>query len=132
MEPNVHSSNSGFTLLEILVALVIMTVGLLGILQTANVALLHTLSNQLRNDAIIVADEQMVLEMTKPFDLISASASTQVVQRTVYNALKNFTVIKTVTNVTARTKSIALVVQWTNKGENFSHTINSLISKSSK
>lgn len=132
MEPIVHSDNSGFTLLELMAAMVIMMVGLLGLLQTVNVALLHNMSNQLRNDAVLVADEQMAFEMTKPFDLISSTTSAKPVSRPVYNAFKNYSVVKTGANVSSSTKSVAIVVSWTYKGQNYSHSVSSLISKSSK
>lgn len=133
MEPIVHSNNTGFTLLEVMVAMVIMMVGLLGLLQAVNMSLLHNMSNQLRNDAVQVADEQMALEMTKPFDLISTNtANVKSVPRVVYNATKNYAVTKTGLGVTSNTKSVALVVAWSYKGQAYSHSISSLISKFSQ
>lgn len=135
MELTVYSSKSGFTLLEVLVAMVIMMIGLLALLQTVNVALLHNMADQLRNDAVQVADEQMVLEMTKPFDLISSAPPSspniniKSVSRNIYKASTTYTVTKTGSDITPTTKSVSLSVAWTYKGQNYNHSINSLISK---
>lgn len=134
MEQNVYSNNRGFTLLELLAGMVIMMVGLLGLLQVTNVALQHNMSSQLRNEAVLVADEQMAIEMTKPFDQISSSSSattsTKPVPRQVYNGFKNYSVAKTGTDVTSNTKQVSIVVTWKYKGQAFNHSISSLISKS--
>ena len=137
MVQTVHSDNSGFTLIELLAAMVIMLVGLLGLLQTVNVALLHNMSNQLRNDAILVADEHMSLEMTKPFDLISTvppnpGPYVKNVVRKIYNADKSYTVTRSGASVTSNTKSVSIVVSWTYKGQSYTQNISSLISKFSK
>lgn len=131
MEPVAHSNNRGFTLIELLVAMVIMMVGLLGLLQTVNLALMHNLTNQLRNEAILVADEQMALEMTKPFALIStnATANIKVVPRNIAIALKNYSVVKTGANVSVNTKSVAITVGWKYKGQAYTHSISSMLSQ---
>ncbi len=59
------NNRSGFTLIEFCFAVLIMMVGLMGLLQTINMATLHNLGTVLRNEAISLADEQMV--MTKTF-----------------------------------------------------------------
>ena len=130
MERAAYSNSRGFTLIELLVAIVIMMVGLLGLLQTVNMALMHNLTNQLRNDAVQVADEQMALEMTKPFALISTNtANIKIIQRNINNAFKNYSVTKTGTNVSATTKSVVIAVGWKYKGQSYTHSISSMLSQ---
>jgi type IV pilus assembly protein PilV len=118
-------------MLELLAAMVIMMVGLLGLLQTVNVALLHNMANQLRGDAVLVADEQMALEMTKPFDLISTNTTphVDVVRRDILNTFKNYSVTRVGANVSGNTKSVAMTVRWHHKGQTYTHNISSMISK---
>ncbi len=59
------NNKSGFTLIEFCVAVLIMMVGLMGLLQAVNMATMHNLGTVLRNEAISLADENMV--MTKTF-----------------------------------------------------------------
>jgi type IV pilus assembly protein PilV len=49
----------GFTLVEVLMAMLVMTVGLLGLLQSVNVAFEHNTRNRLRQEALLVGEEQM-------------------------------------------------------------------------
>ena len=54
------ADNRGFTLIEVMVAILIMTIGMLALLQTVNLAIVHNTSNKLRNDGIVFADEAVV------------------------------------------------------------------------
>ena len=67
----VNTNNQGFTLIEFLVAIVILMVGLLGLLQTVNYAIVNNTTNQLRQEALLLADERMNLEKSKKFTAIS-------------------------------------------------------------
>lgn len=117
-------------MIEFLVAIVIMMVGILALLQTVNVALKQNLTNQLRNEAVMIADGRMALEMTKPFALISTNATpnTSLVTRNVNLAQKIFTVRKSGTAVSNTTKSVDVSVKWTYKNTTSAHSIRSLIS----
>jgi len=52
-------NNNAFTLIEFVVSVLILTVGLLGLLQTINTAISNNMGNTLRNEATVVADEQL-------------------------------------------------------------------------
>jgi type IV pilus assembly protein PilV len=56
----------GFTLIEVLMALLILTVGLLGLLQSVNIAYEHTLRNRLRDEAAAIAEEQLNVMRLNP------------------------------------------------------------------
>lgn len=53
------SAESGFTLVELMIAMLVMTVGLLGLLQTVTLAYGHSLRNRYREQAQQVGEEQM-------------------------------------------------------------------------
>ncbi|WP_240732218.1 prepilin-type N-terminal cleavage/methylation domain-containing protein [Geobacter sp. FeAm09] len=126
------SSDRGFTLIEFLVALVILMVGLLGLLQAVNVSLNHNLQNQLRNEGVIVADEQMAKEMAKGYDLVSTSTRTYVVSnRPVLNALKNFSVSRSGTTI-QNSKQVNIVVTWHHKGASYNHEAAAVITKTNQ
>jgi type IV pilus assembly protein PilV len=121
-------NKQGFTLVELMVALLIMMVGLLGLLQTVNMGLLHNLANQLRNDAVLVADEQMTYEMAKPFGSVT-TGTTNVKSIKNFSGFKSYSVVKQGTLVSTNTKSVLVTVTWKYKGQPYSHSITSLLSQ---
>lgn len=64
-------NNAGFTLTEVVVAILIIMVGMLGLLQAVGVATEHNLKNQLRDEAVQVGEKYMNIQRAKPFDLLS-------------------------------------------------------------
>src|SRR5690242_4983690 len=67
------SNNRGFTLLEVLIAMVIMLVGMLGLLQAIILATESNAKNMLRDEAVLVSDSWMGLLKARPFDFISTT-----------------------------------------------------------
>lgn len=68
-----RQNNTGFTLLEVLVAMVIIMVGLLGLLEAVGIATGHNMKNQLRDEAVFIGEERMADMMRRPFSVISTS-----------------------------------------------------------
>lgn len=130
MTEHFKKNNKGFTLIEFLVAIVIIMVGLLALLQSVNIAISHNLTTLFRNQAVMLADERMTLEKTKPFDCISTTTISSSMLLNVNNAFKNYSVVKIGSSMTTNTKSIEIDVVWKHKGTRYIHTISSLVSKS--
>lgn len=135
-------NKSGFTLIEVLVAVVILTVGLLGLMQTVIYALNHNLIAQLRQEATLVADQEMTVEKAKPYTNITApnfdsskvtyetlpkAITTTTVTRTVNGANKIFTVVKTIRSPTQQSKNIEIAVSWAHKQVTYNHSVASLV-----
>lgn len=129
METVAICNRQGFTLVEFLVAIVILMVGLLGLLQTVNYAIVHNMTNQLRQTALLVADERMQTEMAKGFGNIPISTANETAQRVVSGAQYTYTVVVTNTQTTAQTISIDIRVSWNYKGQAYQHALASLISQ---
>lgn len=141
MEPTVKSNDCGFTLVEFLVAIVILMVGMLGLLQTVNYAINHNMTNQLRQEALVLADEWMNREKVKAFDRISSPStftpnltppylrSIPLNQRLVNGAFRNYSVTMTTNDTSPQSKNIDIQVTWNYKGQRFVHSISSLVTK---
>lgn len=108
--------------------MVIMIVGLLGLLQAVNVAVSHNLTNQLRDEAVMVAEQQMNAEKSLSFDMIIDGITNAVIQRNVRNYIENYSVNQTVTTM-GNTKTINVVVTWQHKGNSYQHMVSTLKSK---
>lgn len=129
---HVYLNNKAFTLIEFLVAIVIMMVGLLGLLQAVNVSLSHNRQNQLRNEAVSVADAYMAQELTKGFEAVSTSQKnyTQVEQipwRTL-NAMQNYSATRTGSSY-QNSKEVRYQIIWRYKGVRYTHETASVLSK---
>jgi type IV pilus assembly protein PilV len=129
MAPVVYSNKRGFTLIELMVSLVILTVGLLGLLQTINVALHANMKSQMDYIGAMVADQQMAQVMAQPFANVPTTAQTPVsVQRQVNLQQVNYTVTVTGTTVSANTKGVSIQVSWNYQGSVHNHYIYSMVS----
>jgi type IV pilus assembly protein PilV len=124
----VSPNSKGFTLVEFLVAIVILMVGLLGLLQAVNVALNSNMQNQLRNEAVIVGDRAMAHELAKGFDAVSTTVKRENIPRSVLNGLKNFSSVRSGTEF-ENSKEIRFEVSWRHKGVRYTHDAGGVVSR---
>ena len=113
------NDSGGFTLVEVLMAMLIMTVGLLGLLRSVSAAYEHTLRNRLREEAVAVAEEQMNNLITT----LDCAAATTV--RVIGGVDKSFTVIKKAEPIGEESGSLRLkvVVHWGFKNQTSAHEL---------
>lgn len=123
---------SGFTLIEFLVAIVILMVGLLGLLQSINLALDKNLETTFRNEAIMLADDRMMRKRSAGFKIFSGADTTDVnngsSQVNVRGILKNYSVSETIQKTTNNSQQIIVNVSWKKKGARYSHSVSSFVS----
>lgn len=113
----------GFTLVEFLVAIVILMVGMLGMLQAINVAMDKNLENVFRSEAIMMADERMMVVRVSPSVLAFSTMTTANIR----GIFKNYSVIQTINQPTVKTREINIRVGWRKKNFTYSHSVSSLI-----
>jgi type IV pilus assembly protein PilV len=126
--PVPYNDDTGFTLVEFLVAVVIMTVGLLGVLGTVNVSISQNRSSKMRTDAIQVADEALALERGKSYD--NVGVSTKVITQKSALGFVNYSVLNTITPLTtvasgSKHKQLQVTVSWHDKGVKKTHSLSS-------
>ena len=114
------SNRSGFTLIEVLVAMVITLVGLLGLLQSINLAMEHNVRNHLREEATRVGEREMNAFRANP----SALALKRITSATVPN--KRFIVTKS-SNAFASSQELEVVVRWSFKNLSTQHRVKSIV-----
>lgn len=108
-------NNSGFTLVELMVATLITIVGLLGLLTAVEYATFQNVQTQMRDEMAQVAEAQMSTFRAMPFTLISTSCSSPPCGTTLYSYSpisvpsklrginKSYTVIKSTVVTTDKT-----------------------------
>lgn len=130
MEP-ARSSESAFTLIEFLVAIVILMVGMLGLLQAVNVSLNHGMQNQLRNEAVNVLDAEMAKELGKGYNLVGITARNYTTSRQILGAFKMYSVSRTGTAL-PNSREINFQVSWRHKGARYTHNASSVLTNSNQ
>ncbi len=123
---------SGFTLVEFLVAIVILMVGMLGLLQSINVAIDKNLETTFRNEAIMLADDGMMRKRAAGFKVFSSADTIDVVDRysqvKVRGIFKNYSVKETIQKTTNNSQQLIINVSWKKKNARYSHSVSSFVS----
>lgn len=133
------TNNRGFTLIEFLVAIVILMVGLLGMLQGINLAMHRSMENVFRNEAVAVADDLMMAKRNKSFVSLSTNysppngikpgwESLPAGARFTRGVYKNYSVQQIVTLKTPQTKEVNINVSWIYNKQKNTHSVSSFVS----
>lgn len=131
---SVYQNKRGFTLIEFLAAIVILMVGMLGLLQVINLAYSTSLQNDLRNTAVVLADEEISRELAKGYDNVIADGNFRnyTVSRPILSAMKNYSVSMEGTQVSSGTNSsrqVSVQVIWRYKKMRYDHGISAVVTK---
>lgn len=128
MEQAVFRNNKGFTLLEALIAIVLLSIMMLGALTGLIASYKSTSLNALRDEGVKLAQELVNDERNTPYTSHVLGTTTQTYQRQVSNAAVTYTVQKTVSDVSlGLIRSVQLVVSWPHKGLTYTYTSTAII-----
>jgi type II secretory pathway pseudopilin PulG len=100
------------TLVEVLVSLVIVFIVFLGLSSSGLVVLNENIKNELRDEAVGVADSAVQDARRVLFDNLATLAADNVL-RQVRNVNRPFTVTRTVTNLDGDNRQVTINVGWT-------------------
>ena len=137
-------NKKGVSLVEIMIALVILLLVFLALMQTALVSIDANMKNVLRDEAVSIAEQRLNEARSLPFDSLVDDAAAlptpndcpatfavgERVQRDFRNIInKDFCTNMTVTplGVTGDTRQVNIRAIWNWKGEAFIHSITTLI-----
>jgi len=130
--PAPFGEDSGFTLIEFVVAVFIMSIGVLALLQTVNLSISANASNKKRNEAVVIADQMMGAVKVLPFNAASLNPSTSTGFIKTSNAglvFTNYSVVQQVGPLMGTTKNVMITVSWRDKQVKKNHSLSTLISQ---
>lgn len=124
-----QKNSNGFTLVEMLMAMLVMTVGLLGLLQSVQLAYRQSLLDRVRDEAVLLAEEKMHDWRRESYQNISSSLKSEIVERTIGGGKRSFEVLKQGEEMgsgAGRSKRLKLAVTWSMRGDTQRHEIYTL------
>ncbi len=127
--PTLNRNSAGFTLVEVMVAIVIMMIGLLGLLEAINVATDANLKNHLRDEAVYVGEKYLNELKGRGFDNIAATYPLISTASKIRGAGKKLTIETSSTSLASDTKQLVVTVKWTYKGVTYENRVTAPISK---
>jgi len=122
MMARVAKNTDGFTLIEFLMALLIISVGLLGLLETLGVSMKQNLSNKMRTDAISIADQHMAVVRVTPIAALTDSDETKKL------GFVNYSVVREVENAGTSSRSVSVRIKWRDRGLEKQYSLTSIVS----
>lgn len=130
--PTAILNRKGFTLVELVVAIAILMVGMMGLMEAINVATATNVRNVLRQEAVQLGDQKLNESRALAFDNITSHTALRTTTRTVRTISKPFSYQRTVTNlptgaVTPTSKRVQVTVTWQFKGVTNTHIVNTVI-----
>jgi prepilin-type N-terminal cleavage/methylation domain-containing protein len=133
-------NNKGMTLIEMLIALVIILITTLAMMSTALLGIQTNMINSLRDEAVGVADERMTALTNIPFPTPPATneltaTGSEVADATVVRTVRASAVTFTRTRIVAdvgssgELKQVTVTVTWSFKGKDYTHRITSILKR---
>jgi len=109
--------DKGFTLIEVLIALFLFALVFTGLINSSLLVMNTNLENLLRDEAASVADQQMAVLRSTPFNSIPAIVTIITDTRNVRGWTNvPFTITQTVNQLDANDKSVTIQVSWSKNG----------------
>ena len=127
-------NKKGLTLVEVMIALVVLLVVSLALMQTALVSISSNMTNVLRDEAVNIAEMRMNEARNTSFDSLAAGTTSGTVSRTLRNITNfSYTVTRTVTDLNSDNKQVNITVLWEWKentvanGNPFTHSVTTIV-----
>jgi type IV pilus assembly protein PilV len=127
----VLKNKKGYTLVEVMIALLIFLLVTLAMMQTAMVSIDSNMVNVLRDEAVKIAEMRMNdarnLAFTQTLDSLPVGTDTVPVTRNFRDMTITYNTERKVTALGTSNKQVDISVTWTWKGTPYTHTVSSIM-----
>ena len=127
----VKLKNSGFTLVEVLVAIAFLTISMLAVLHALGLSVEHNMKNIVMDEAVRIAEQRMNELRNTPFtNLANSTSSTRItISRQIRNRSFTYTVDWIIENLSVDSRTIQVIVRWLDwRINSHQHTATSIVS----
>jgi prepilin-type N-terminal cleavage/methylation domain-containing protein len=128
-------NKKGLTLVEVMIALVVLLIVSLALMQTALVSIDANMANILRDEAVSIAEMRMNEARNTPFNSLVGTLNTTVLRNFRNVANFQYNVTRTVTDLNTDNKQVNITVTWEWKentvanGHPLTHNITSIVKR---
>ncbi len=124
-------SNKAFTLIEMLVAMIIIGISIMGLMEISVVVMNNNLKNEIRNKAVETLSNHVSSITGMGYDGIQdVNGKVSCDNETIRNFKEQFTIVDNIsTDSSAESKNITSTISWMYKGQSYDYTINAVVSK---
>ncbi|GFO58052.1 hypothetical protein GMST_03770 [Geomonas silvestris] len=126
----------GFTLIEFVVATLILSVGVLGLLKMVALSVSMNVTNKMRTSAVQIADQVLVKERaTKGFSQYTStnpSSPALVIPAFRGAGFSNYSVTESVSRYGTGGKQVRVIVTWHYKNKSYQHNLSTVVADDGK
>lgn len=123
----VFRDNRGMTLIEILIAFALVTITAAALMKTTLLAMNTNVMNEMRDEAVNVAEQRMNDLRSTPFanPLMTATAivSDGTITRDIRGITCTYTLQRQISDINANSKQVSLTVTWSYRSQQYQHSI---------
>lgn len=125
IKPESNQDNSGFTLIEVMVSIIILMVGMLGLLEALGMASHNVVKNGLRSEAVKIAESRMVDMKMLRFDRITSQPFMSISSR-IRGGQSKYGVKIDSNRISEVSKQLAIRVAWKYKNMTSFHELRTI------
>lgn len=124
------SNSGGFTLIEVMVAIIILMVGLLALLQSINLSIVTNQQTAMRTQGTMIGEEHLASIKSRPFDSLVDGVENVVAPTRMRGTFVNYSVWRKIDSVSATAKQIDVGVRWKHRGNQYEEHLVSVVTSS--
>jgi type II secretory pathway pseudopilin PulG len=128
MERTVYRDNRGMSLIELMISMVLMMAVAIALMQSSLIAMNTNVMNEMRNEGVSVAEQQMNIVRNTPFASLSTLPTSTTVYRNIRAKINTpFAVSLAQGVINANSTQVTVTVNWSYQNRPFSTSMSTVM-----